>query len=264
MERSVEMMVGLFGILKAGGAYVPLDPANSRERLSFLLADSGVSVLLTQEKWLSDLPRYEGRVICLDRDWPRIASCADAPPPSRVHADNLAYMIYTSGSTGTPKGVLIPHRGLSNYLAWALDTYGVEQGMGSIVSTSLAFDATITSLFPPLLTGRRAILLRDGEEVEQLSQLLRKHRPSLLKITPAHLPLLKQQLSPQELAGRVGTVVIGGAALRGRTSLSGNRQPLRRGSSTTMVPRRRYAVAVSTKQRRWGKALCRSDSPSPI
>ncbi|QKI81708.1 non-ribosomal peptide synthetase [Kroppenstedtia eburnea] len=215
MERSVEMLIGLFGILKAGGAYVPLDPANPQERLSFLLADSGVSVLLTQEKWLSYLPQYEGRVVCLNRDWPRIDSCADAPPSSRVHADNLAYMIYTSGSTGTPKGVIIPHRGLTNYLAWALDAYGVEQGIGSIVSTSLAFDATITSLFLPLLTGRRVILLRDGEEVEQLSQLLRKHRPSLLKITPAHLPLLKQQLSPQELAGRVGTVVIGGAALRG-------------------------------------------------
>ncbi len=62
--------------------------------------------------------------------------------------------------------------------------------MGSIVSTSLAFDATITSLFPPLLTGGRVILLDDGEEVAQLSQRLRKHQNLLLKITPAHLPLL--------------------------------------------------------------------------
>ena len=86
--------------------------------------------------------------------------------------------------------------------------------MGSTGSTSLAFDATITSLFPPLLTGGRVILLDDGEEVAQLSQRLRKHQNFLLKIM-AHLPLLKQQLSPEELAGRVGTVVIGGSVLRG-------------------------------------------------
>ncbi len=76
-------------------------------------------MLLTQEKWLSDLPRHEGRVICLDRDWHRIAACADAPPPSRsMHGQSGIYDLY-SGSTGTPKGVLIPHRGLTNYLAWA-------------------------------------------------------------------------------------------------------------------------------------------------
>ncbi|SMO63583.1 amino acid adenylation domain-containing protein [Melghirimyces algeriensis] len=216
MERSVEMLVGLFGILKAGGAYVPIDPAHPQERLTFLLADSAVSLLLTQERLLARFSQVNGQVVCLDRDASRIASTVDGPPPSRVGADNLAYMIYTSGSTGTPKGVLIPHRGLSNYLTWALDAYEVEKGIGSIVSTSLAFDATITSLFLPLLAGGRVILLREGEEVEQLSQELRKRRNvSLLKITPTHLQLLSQQLSPEELSGRVRTVVIGGEALLG-------------------------------------------------
>ncbi|SMO63679.1 amino acid adenylation domain-containing protein [Melghirimyces algeriensis] len=216
MERSVEMLVGLFGILKAGGAYVPIDPAHPQERLTFLLTDSAVSLLLTQERLLARFSQVNGQVVCLDRDASRIASTVDGPPPSRVGADNLAYMIYTSGSTGTPKGVLIPHRGLSNYLTWALDAYEVEKGIGSIVSTSLAFDATITSLFLPLLAGGRVILLREGEEVEQLSQELRKRRNvSLLKITPTHLQLLSQQLSPEELSGRVRTVVIGGEALLG-------------------------------------------------
>ncbi|MBE7122186.1 amino acid adenylation domain-containing protein [Bacillus cereus] len=216
IERTLDMMVGLLGILKAGGAYVPLDPKYPSERLAFLLDDLQASVLLTQEKLLVHLPSHEARVFCLDRDWSQIISCDDYMPQRNVHAEDLAYMIYTSGSTGVPKGVMIPHRGLTNYLEWALDAYEVEKGIGTIVSSSLAFDATITSLFTPLLTGGRVILIREGEEIEQLSKVLRKHQNlSLLKITPAHLLLLNQQLSPEDLAGRVRTVVIGGEALMG-------------------------------------------------
>ena len=68
VERSIEMVVGLLGILKAGGAYVPLDPSYPQERLSYMLADSGVEVLLTQQELLSFLPPYTARMVCLNTD----------------------------------------------------------------------------------------------------------------------------------------------------------------------------------------------------
>src|SRR4028119_1120072 len=74
MERSLEMVVGLLGILKAGGAYVPLDPTYPKERLSFMLTETQVPVLLTQKPLVEQLPQHESRVICLDTDWDAIAT----------------------------------------------------------------------------------------------------------------------------------------------------------------------------------------------
>lgn len=104
VERSIEMMVGILGILKAGGAYVPLDPEYPQERLAFMLDDSRVPVLLTQQRLVEKLPETVAHIISLDADWDRIARENAENPVSGARAENLAYVIYTSGSTGRPKG----------------------------------------------------------------------------------------------------------------------------------------------------------------
>src|ERR687886_246051 len=120
VERSVEMVVGMLGILKAGGAYVPLDLTYPAERLSFMLEDAQVSVLLVQEQRVGGLPNaiafsqqdvaiHKPRVIYLDKDWEIITQESEANPTSNATADNLGYVIYTSGTTGKPKGVQIEH-----------------------------------------------------------------------------------------------------------------------------------------------------------
>ncbi|MGK7873458.1 MAG: condensation domain-containing protein, partial [Xenococcaceae cyanobacterium] len=113
VERSVEMVVGLLGILKAGGAYVPLDPNYPNERLSYMLADSGVEVLLTQQSLLESLPQNQAQMVCLDSDWGTIEQQSQENLDVKVHSDNLAYVIYTSGSTGVPKGVLVEHKNVA-------------------------------------------------------------------------------------------------------------------------------------------------------
>jgi amino acid adenylation domain-containing protein len=214
VERSVEMMVGLIGILKAGGAYVPLDPSYPQERLSFMLSDAQMPVLLTQQHLVEKLPHHTAKVICLDTDWDCIAQESIASPASEVNADNLAYVIYTSGSTGKPKGTLIPHRGLVNYLSWCSQAYAVEAGKGAPVHSSLSFDMTITGLFSPLLVGNRVILLSEVQGIEALSMALRQGEDfSLVKITPAQLDLLRHQLAPGEVAGRTKAFIIGGENL---------------------------------------------------
>ncbi len=214
VERSLEMMIGLLGILKAGGAYVPLDPSYPAERLAFMLADSNVPVLLAMQATLAGLPAYKGTLISLDADWESIAAEPSERPSGRTAPDNLAYVIYTSGSTGTPKGVAIEHRGLVNYLHWCTRAYAVEAGRGAPVHSSIAFDLTITGLFAPLLVGRATWLLPETASIEALSTLLRDESDfSLIKITPAHLRLLSQQLPPGEVAGRTRAFIIGGENL---------------------------------------------------
>src|SRR5262249_9515586 len=65
-ERSPEMLIGLLGILKAGGAYLPLDPSYPQERLTFMLADAGAPVLVTQSALLDRLGAHDARIVRLD------------------------------------------------------------------------------------------------------------------------------------------------------------------------------------------------------
>ena len=210
LERSLELLVCIFGVMKAGGAYVPMDPAHPAERTGYMLADSGVAVLLTQEKLLARLPDVEGlTVVAVDRAWAEIAREDAAPVESGVTAENLAYVIYTSGSTGRPKGVAMHHRGVSNYIHWGVRFYGADQGSGAPVFSSMAVDLTVTNLLP-LFAGRTVRLLPEESPVEALAEAIRA-RPGfgLIKITPIHLGLLNTLLAPEELAAAARTLVIG-------------------------------------------------------
>src|ERR1035441_2179364 len=110
---------------------------------------------------------------------------------------------------------MITHSGLANYLQWAAETYAAE-GCGSVVHSSLSFDLTVTSLWVPLVAGRRVRLLEAEGDADELAEQLRQGRGlSLLKLTPAHLEILEQRLGGEDLRGHVGALVIGGEALYG-------------------------------------------------
>ncbi|WP_353931425.1 amino acid adenylation domain-containing protein [Okeanomitos corallinicola TIOX110] len=210
VERSVEMVIGLLGIFKAGGAYVPIDPSYPAERKAFILADTQTTILLTQQHLTHNLSTDGIKVICLDADWSNLPQQTQNPV-SATNSQHLAYVIYTSGSTGKPKGTLIPHQGLVNYLSWCTQAYEVKAGTGTIVHSPLGFDLTITSLFSPLLVGNQVEILPQGEDVENLSHALHHHSDlSLVKITPAHLELLNQQIPATEAANRTRSFIIGG------------------------------------------------------
>ncbi|MBD3307338.1 amino acid adenylation domain-containing protein [candidate division KSB3 bacterium] len=218
LERSLEMLIGMWGTLKAGGAYVPLDPTYPKERLAYMLEDAGVQVLLTQQKFLSALSGQNASVICLDTGWAPISQESPANLDIKLDPANMAYVIYTSGSTGKPKGTMITHRGLVNYLSWCTRAYKVAEAQGAPVHSSIGFDATITSVYSPLLTGRKVVLLPETQEIEALSTILQSHRDfSLVKITPAHLDMLSQLLPAQKAVGQTRALIIGGEALLSKT-----------------------------------------------
>jgi amino acid adenylation domain-containing protein len=214
VERSVEMLVGVLGVLKANGVYAPLDTQLPRERLSFMIEDAGLSILLTKQEWRQSLSGADSRLVFLDVDRSEISRESGHNLPNLADPQNLAYVIYTSGSTGTPKGVMITHRGLVNYLDWSAAAYCVEPAHGSPVHSSLGFDLTVTSLFIPLLTGQTAFLIPETEGVEGLGSLLADGRClSLVKLTPSHLELLSRLLPAENAAAQTRTLVVGGEAL---------------------------------------------------
>ncbi|MDZ8184103.1 MAG: amino acid adenylation domain-containing protein [Nostoc sp. ChiSLP02] len=172
VERSLDMAIGVLGILKAGGAYVPIDPAYPQERIAFMLEDTQVSVLLTQESLFEQLPENKARVICLDKDWENIANTSEENLVNGVTIANLAYVIYTSGSTGRPKGICLPQRSLMNLLQWHFSC--LYTGARTLQFASLSFDASFHEIFATWGTGGTLFILSENLRMDavRLGQFL--------------------------------------------------------------------------------------------
>ncbi|MEH2128455.1 non-ribosomal peptide synthetase family protein [Nostoc sp.] len=210
VERSLEMLVGILGILKAGGAYVPLDPHYPQERLAFMLEDTQVSILLTQQHLLEGLPNHDAQTICLDTDWEAIAEESQEAPVPTVTPENLAYVIYTSGSTGKPKGVAIAHRNLVHSTT-ARITYYQEPVSSFLLLSSFAFDSSIAGIFWTLCCGGTLHLPEEGvqREVTKLVELISQNRVSHLLSLPSLYALILQQAKPEELNSLRAIIVAG-------------------------------------------------------
>ena len=192
MERSLEMVVGLLGVLKAGAAYVPLDPTYPRERLAFMLRDSGAAILLTQAQLADSVPGHQARIIRLDADWPAIAAYSSTSVASEVTSRDPAYVVYTSGSTGNPKGVQIPHRALVNFLCAMRRDPGLTATDTLLAITSLSFDIAGLELWLPLIVGARVVIAnRDSTlDGQALAELLDHCGATMLQATPSTWRLL--------------------------------------------------------------------------
>lgn len=161
VDRSLEMLIALFGILKAGGAYVPLDPQYPAERVAHMISDSSAKLIITQAHLAERISGDGVKVIRMDADWPEIMHHSSAPVESAAGPANLAYVIYTSGSTGKPKGVMVEHRNVTNFFA-GMDRHITPEGTWLAV-TSLSFDISVLELCWTLARGLHVVLSTGGE-----------------------------------------------------------------------------------------------------
>ena len=171
IDRSLEMVIGVLATLKAGGAYVPLDPEYPRERMRFMLDDAQCAVLLTNERLFGSLPETESAVLCLDKDWDKVAPERDDNPPIGIAGENLAYVIYTSGSTGQPKGVAMTEGALANLIAWQLERAGAFRAARTLQFASLSFDVSFQEIFSTWCSGGTLLLISDELRRDALSLL---------------------------------------------------------------------------------------------
>jgi amino acid adenylation domain-containing protein len=220
VERSAEMLVGLLGILKAGGAYVPLDLAYPKDRLAFMLEDTGVRVLITAGPLLAGLPAAGAgpKVVRLDEDWGEIARESAENPPRSATQENLAYVIYTSGSTGRPKGVQVRHGSVVSLLEATRPTFGFGGRDVWTLFHSYAFDFSVWEIWGCLLNGGRLVVAPLGvtQSPEEFYDLLRREGVTVLNLTPSALRQLTavrggRAEADERLALRL--IVCGGEAL---------------------------------------------------
>jgi amino acid adenylation domain-containing protein len=213
VERSPEMAVGLLGVLKAGGAFIPLDPAYPRDRLAFMVDDSCVPVLLTQERLRGRLPAGGASVVVLDAPgaldgWP-----ADDPRVD-VARDDPAYVIYTSGSTGVPRGAIVSHGGVVNHALAAAELFDLSPEDRVLQFASLSFDIAVEELFPAWARGA-TVVLRGGDEILEPSRFSRwvdERRISVLDLPTAYWHAWVNDLAArgESLPAAPRLVVVGG------------------------------------------------------
>ena len=184
MNRSADLIVAILGILKSGGAFVPLDPGYPKQRLSFMVADAQLEIILTQERLtasfddtdvgvLADsLRTSQPTIVALDQDWKKVANENSGTPANRASPDNLAYVIYTSGSTGNPKGVMISHRALSACIESVVRAFEIEPADRVLQFASISFDASLEEIFGSLTQGA-ALVLRDDSVIASPQDLVR-------------------------------------------------------------------------------------------
>ncbi len=165
-NRSLEMVIGIIGILKAGGAYLPIDPYYPKERVDYMLQDSGAKLLLIQ-KHLKDCVSNSIDTISIDE-----ASIYEGDNKNLeiiTELNNLAYVIYTSGSTGKPKGVMIEHRNINNSICSLMKEYRLCQNDSILHVISFAFDGFVTTLFTPILSGAKVVFMKDEDSKNPIS-----------------------------------------------------------------------------------------------
>ncbi|QFY84841.1 amino acid adenylation domain-containing protein [Bacillus subtilis] len=179
-ERSPDMLIAVLAVLKAGGAYLPLDPAYPKERLSYMLKDSGASLLLTQPG--CSVPNFSGET--LEVDMTSLASeKAENHLFTPADGGSLAYVIYTSGSTGQPKGVAVEHRQAVSFLTGMQHQFPLSEDDIVMVKTSFSFDASVWQLFWWSLSGASAYLLPPGWEKDPALIVKAIHQEN---VTTAH------------------------------------------------------------------------------
>ncbi|MCP3933659.1 MAG: amino acid adenylation domain-containing protein [Bacteroidetes bacterium] len=198
MERSIELIVAIYGIVKAGGAYVPLDPDYPENRLSYMIEDTCVPIILTKEGIAGRIPNNNADIISLDSDWEIICNFSENNPKNKIQQNDSAYIIYTSGSTGMPKGVINSHRGICNRVIWMQDEYCLNESDVVLQKTPYSFDVSVWEFFWPLSYGSKLVIAHpeDHKDPFKLAQIIKKHRISTIHFVPSMLRVFLENIEP--------------------------------------------------------------------
>jgi amino acid adenylation domain-containing protein len=200
MGTSLRRLAALLGVWKAGGGYVPLDPALPPERLAFMIADTGMRVVLTDDASAPHVPTGDGAVVVsLDAEWERVRSLDDSDlHGTGVTPGSVAYVIYTSGSTGQPKGVVIEHGQVIHFLHGMARHWRIGPGSAVLQFAAFTFDVSVMDMFMPLLGGAKVVLARTEtlHSPPRLAALIRDARITFACLPPTVLNLLIGQDFP--------------------------------------------------------------------
>ena len=205
------LVVSLLGILKAGGAYVPLDPTYPQDRLSLVIEDSQMPVLLTTAASRAHLPPAAAGLTILDAEDTDLARESARPLSPAATPANLAYVMYTSGSTGKPKGVMVENRNVVNFFTGMDRAIGCEPGVWLAV-TSVSFDISVLELLWTLTRGFTVVVHGD-EGSATIADEIARYGVTHLQMTPSLARMLTLDPRAYAALGSLKQMLLGGEAV---------------------------------------------------
>ena len=229
VRRGIDMVTGIMGILKAGGAYLPIDPEYPRDRVLYMLGDSGAGLILAQGELCRELSGegeeagpeaidIEG--LGLYREEP-LEPGFDAKRGFDMNIgfdakpSDLAYVIYTSGSTGNPKGVMLEHRSVVNFMKGMRERIAFSRERTILALTTISFDIHVLEILLPLCTGMKIVIADENEQRDSrlLNRVIDINNVDMLQMTPSRLQLLLTGSGSLSCLKKLRTVMIGGEAM---------------------------------------------------
>jgi amino acid adenylation domain-containing protein len=188
-ERSLNMLVAVYGILIAGGAYVPFDPAYPAERLQFMMDDARVKYLCTQRSLVSRLNTSGATLVVLDEPLSKESAKESLPD---IDPSQLCYIIYTSGSTGRPKGVMLQHRGVMNTIHDINRRFGFRSSDRILNLSSICFDMSVYDFFGLLSIGGMLVIPTSAElrEPAAWARLIEENQITFWNSVPAFMEMM--------------------------------------------------------------------------
>lgn len=210
LDRSPNLIISLLAILKSGAAYLPLDPYYPKDRIEFMVEDSGAKTFITQTRLENKFDVLTPKLLQEDI-WAELNEYSSTLK-YKHEASDLAYVLYTSGSTGKPKGVMIEHGSLSNFLLSMEQRPGINNHDIFLATTTISFDIAGLEIFLPLMSGAELIFTTTEESRDgfALLSLIKKHHVTLMQATPATWKMLLNSGWSDKLPIRI---LCGGEAL---------------------------------------------------
>uniref|UniRef100_UPI000A7432CD amino acid adenylation domain-containing protein n=1 Tax=Nocardia sienata TaxID=248552 RepID=UPI000A7432CD len=214
MQRSFDLVVGMYAVVVAGGAYIPLDPDQPVERLGHILDTAHPVCVLTSGADLDPVIERQLRIDRLDLSEFSDAPLTDADRLRPLRSGNTAYVIFTSGSTGRPKGVAVAHKAIVNYLVAAHARYGMGAADVMLQRGTVTFDASVPEFFLPLQVGARLVIARpDGHrDPAYLAGIIASEGVTTVQFVPSMLSVIMADTGPEAWSS-VRHIVVGGEAL---------------------------------------------------
>jgi len=196
LERSFEMVLGIFGILRIGSAYVPADPNNPSKRTSLLYKNLNIKYVVTSKGFKAKIEEmgFVAIVPELGFETPQHVIGTYVSPNS------TAYILFTSGSTGEPKGVVVSHNSVVNLVTYIQDRYPLLEGEKVLLKSPYTFDGSVWELFGWIMMGGTLCICNPGDEKNprNLASLIAKEQINFLFFVPSMLSVFIDYIDSQK------------------------------------------------------------------
>jgi len=198
VARSFDMIIGMLAIMKAGGAYVPIDPDYPIDRQEYILQNSAVEMVITDNEYPLSVLLHETQLIKLKEI--NLNNLKNVNPQVNAESSQLAYTIYTSGSTGKPKGVMIEHHSAVNLITWVNSEFNIGPDDCLLFITSMCFDLSVYDIFGLLAAGGSIVMVEKQElmDVPKLKEMLVKHHVTFWDSVPSTMDYFVAELEAAE------------------------------------------------------------------